>query len=166
MHLKTKLAAGLYGVVFHVAAVAFVAAAAARNKRAVPGAFWFSTLPPLLLAAFGVYVLIVGPYLARRPQGRGRVFYDSAVGMFAEVPVVVTTCALYGALTAVLAPSGSGSFASDAAQAVLYALLWCGAFFTQILVLGNAAGLVGWVVLKKLAERGIEPARTPTPKDA
>jgi hypothetical protein len=42
---------------------------------------------------------------------------------------------------------------------MLFAFLWTfGSFFTQILVVGNAAGLIGFLVLKKLGERGIKAA--------
>jgi hypothetical protein len=154
MPRSNKLWAGLYGVAFHLLAVVVVAAVAARNQVEISSRFWWTTVPPLLVAAFVVYALLVGPYLPRRPTTKGAVLYDSAVGMFAELGIVVGTAVLYGLVAPAAAADRSGSYLADAASTALFAFLWTfGSFFTQILVVGNTAGLVGFVLLKRLAAR-------------
>jgi hypothetical protein len=159
MPRSNKLWAGLYGVAFHLVAVAVVAFVAARNRVEISSTFWLTTVPPVLVAAFVTYALLVGPYLPKRPTTKGAVLYDSVVGMFAELTLVIGTCLIYGLVASALAERGSGSFLADAASTMLFAFLWTfGSFFTQILVVGNAAGLIGFLVLKKLGERGIKAA--------
>ena len=84
------------------------------------------------------------------------------MGMFAELTIVVGTCILYGLFAPALGTGGSGSYLGEAASTAVFAFLWTfGSFFTQMLVAGNTAGLVGWVVLKQLAKRGIHTSPPP-----
>jgi hypothetical protein len=111
-----------------------------------------------------VYAFVVGPYLPRRPTTKGAVLFDSAVGMFAECALVVLTAILYAFIASARAPVGGGigPYFADVASTALFAFLWSfGSFITQILVVGNAAGLVGWWVLKRLARRA--PPASPAP---
>lgn len=145
---------GLYGVLFHVLVVAAVAWVGHRNRAEIPLAFWVQAVPALFAAAFAVYALVVGPYVPRRPAGKGAVLFDSAVGMFAETAVFVLTAFAYAALTSIpaLREGGLGAYAAGVANGTFFAILWSfGSFFLQILVVGNAAGLVGWWLLGKLA---------------
>lgn len=161
MPRSTKLWAGLYGVAFHAVVVLVLVWIAVKNQANVPAEFWWRTTPPFLVAAFVVYALLVGPYLPRRPTTKGAVFFDSAVGMLAECAIVVFTAIVYAFVTARGGGEGAGGYLANAASTALFAFLWSfGSFITQILVIGNAAGLVGWWVLKKRASRA-PPASTP-----
>lgn len=154
MPRSTKLWAGLYGLAFHLIVIAVLVWIAAKNQANVPAAFWWTTAPPFLLASFAVYALLVGPYLPRRPTTKGAVFLDSAVGMIAECTVVVLTAILYAFVVAARGDAPSGGYLGDVASTAAFAFLWSfGSFFTQILVVGNAAGLIGWLVIKKISER-------------
>jgi len=155
MNERPKLWAGLYGAAFHVVVAAGVAGVALRNEANIPPSFYAMTVPPLLLAAFLVYAFVVGAYLPRRPTTRGAVFLDSAVGMMAEIAVITLAGILYGALVTVIAPpEGAPGFFAAFGNAAFVAVFWAlSEVFTHVLVIGNAAGLVGYVLLKKLAER-------------
>jgi hypothetical protein len=146
---------GLYGVLFHVVVTGVVAWVGHRNQAGIPGSFWVQAVPPFLVAALAVYALVVAPYVPRRSTTKGAVFFDSAVGMFAEAAVFVLAAFLYAAL--VSAPAfghGLSAYATAVASTTFFGILWAfGSFFLQILVVGNAAGLVGWWVLKKIAAR-------------
>lgn len=146
---------GLYGLAFHVLVVAAVAWTGHRNRAGIPATFWLEAVPPFLAAALAVYALVVAPYVPRRATTRGAVLFDSAVGMFAETAVFVLAAFLYGVVAAApAAREGIGAWASSATSMTYFAVLWSfGSFFLQILVVGNAAGLVGWWVLKRLAAR-------------
>jgi hypothetical protein len=151
----TRLSVGLYGLLFHAAVVGAVAWVGHRNQAGIPARFWPVAVPPFLAAAFAVYAVVVAPYVPRRATTRGAVLFDSAVGMFAETAVFVLAAFLYAVIDAgPAAREGLGAWASAAARTTFFAVLWSfGSFFLQILVVGNAAGLVGWWVLKRRATR-------------
>lgn len=155
MHERPRLWAGLYGAAFHVVVAAVVAGVTNRNQANVPTSFFALAVPPLLAASFLVYALVVGSYLPRRPTTRGALFLDSAVGMMAEIAVVTLAGVLYGALVALRAPAESSpGFLTAFGSAAFVAVFWTlSEVFTHVLVVGNAAGLLGFVLLKKLAER-------------
>jgi F0F1-type ATP synthase membrane subunit c/vacuolar-type H+-ATPase subunit K len=154
MRSKLKLAVGAYGLVFHAVVAAALVGIAAKNRAPIPTLFWTITIPALLFAAFVIYALAVSPYVARRVQRRGAVFYDALVGMAAEPAIVALTALVYGLVGASAAGGGLRVFANELAARAQLAMLWSFAnFMTQILVIGNAAGFVGFVVLKRLAQR-------------
>jgi hypothetical protein len=158
MRTKLRLLVGAYGVLFHAVVAGAVLAIALKNRAPISALFWSITIPALLLSAFVVYAFAVAPYVARREQRKGAVFFDALVGMAAEPAVVALTALLYGVVAASAATSatggGAGAFAAELASRAQLALLWSFAnFMTQILVIGNAAGFVGFVVLKRLAAR-------------
>jgi hypothetical protein len=152
----TRLSVGLYGLLFHVAVVGAVAWVGHRNRAGIPARFWLEAVPPFLAAAFAVYAVVVAPYVPRRATTKGAVLFDSAVGMFAEVAVFVLAAFLYAVIDAgPAARDGLGAWAAAAARTTFFAVLWSfGSFLLQILVVGNAAGLLGWWVLKRRAARG------------
>lgn len=159
---RPKLFAALYGVAFHAVAAAVVALVAWKNRTGIPASFFATTVPPLLVAAAAVYAIVVGPYLPRRTTTRGAVFFDSAVGMMAEIGVVTLTGILYGALVALFSPLDGVGFLATAANTAFVAVFWAlSEVFTQVLVVGNAAGLLLWLLLKKLAERRARAAAAP-----
>jgi hypothetical protein len=151
----TRLSVGLYGLLFHAAVVGIAAWVGQRNQAGIPARFWLEAAPPFLAAAFAVYAVVVAPYVPRRATTRGAVLFDSVVGMLAETAVFVLAALLHGAAAAAPAARGGlGAWASAWAATSAFAILWAfGSFFLQILVVGNAAGLVGWWVLKRLAAR-------------
>jgi hypothetical protein len=152
----TRVSVGLYGLLFHAAVVGAVAWVGHRNQAGIPARFWVETVPPFLAAAFAVYAAVVTTYVQRRATARSAVLFDSAVGMFAEIAVFVLAAFLYAVTNAgPAARDGLAAWASAAARTTFFAVLWAfGSFFLQILVVGNAAGLVGWWVLKRRAGRG------------
>lgn len=144
-----RLRAALYGLLFHVV----VAAVAVATQRQVPASFWAVAIPVLLFSSFLVYLLLVGPYLARRKGGRGAVLFDCAVGMLAECVVAIVAAALYGATVAV-ASGGAGGLAAALGQSMLLAIFFMLAtLLTHVLAIGNAAGLIGWVLIEKVLAR-------------
>ena len=110
-------------------------------------------MPLLLVAAAAVYALVIGPYLARRDPGkRWVVLNDCLLGMLAECAVVTVFALLHGVIAALpaLPEAGAGGFLVAAAANASFALLYALAnFMDQILVIGNAAGLVGWWLLRR-----------------
>lgn len=147
-----KLWAALYGLAFHAVVAAVVIWTAARNQADIPTSFWWSAVPPFLVAAAAVYAFVVGPYLPRRPTTRSALLWDSSIGMLAEVCVLAATSILFAFTTSTGAlAGGAGAYlvavASRATSAFLFSV---GSFFLQLLVVGNAAGLLGFWVLKKV----------------
>jgi hypothetical protein len=72
--------------------------------------------------------------------------------MFAELAVVAFTAAAFGVIDAVTA--AEGVTAASVGNHVLFVFLYAvGNFLTQILVIGNLAGLIGWVLLKRRAPK-------------
>lgn len=159
MRLPIRVWAGLYGLAFHAAAVVLALWTAKRNQADIPASFWWTAVPPLLVAAFVVYVAIVGPYVPRRPSHRMTVFYDCVVTMLAEVAILALTSVLYALLVSRGAlSSGAGAYLGTAANMTAFAFLWTlGSFFMQVLVIGNAAGFLGWWVMKKVNARRAAP---------
>lgn len=157
MRLKPKLAVGLYGLLFHAVVVAVVVGIAVKNRAPIEPTFWLAAVPSLLVAAFVVYALAVSAYVARREQRKGAVLFDALVGMVAEPAIVALTALGYGLAAAIAgAQAGAGGFLGELGNRAVFGFLYAIAnFLTQILVIGNAAGFVGFVVLKKLAARGL-----------
>lgn len=154
MRLPNRVWAGLFGLAVHVIVI-FAALWNTQSLADVPARFWTTMALPFLAAAFVVYALLVGSYLPKRPTHRGAVFFDSAVGMFAELGVVVLTAVLYAFVSSTAALSeGLGAYFGAVANNTLFGFLWAlGSFFMQILIVGNAAGFVGWWVMKRVNAR-------------
>jgi hypothetical protein len=157
MRANSKLAVGLYGLLFHAVVVAVVVAIALKNRAAIEPLFWAVAVPSLLVAAFVVYALAVSRYVARRDaQRKGVVFFDALVGMAAEPAIVALTALGYGLFAAVADAQAGAGYLGALGNRTAFGFLYAVAnFMTQILVIGNAAGLVGFVVLKKLAARSV-----------
>ena len=155
MRLPNRVWVGLYGLAFHAAAVALALWTAKRNQADIPAGFWWTVVPPLLVAAFAVYAIVVAPYVPKRPTTRMLVFYDCVVAMLGEVAILALTSILYALLASRGAlPSGIGAYLGAAVNATALAFLWTiGSFFLQVLVIGNAAGFLGWWVMKKVNSR-------------
>lgn len=161
MRLPIRVWAGLYGLAFHAVAVGLAVWTARRNQAVIPETFWWQIVPPLLLAAFVVYALVAGAYLPKRPDRKGAVFFDSIIGMAAELGIAALTSILYAFVAAAGAfAHGFGAYLSAAGSMTLFAFLWLLAgrnSLVTLLVVGNAAGLVGWWVLKKVSARRAAP---------
>ena len=150
MASATRLETGLYGAVFHGVVGGALVAIATWNRAPIPERFWAIALPCAVVVGGLVYLVAVAPYANRRVYRKGSVFTDSAVGMFAELAVVAFTALFYGLIDA--ATAAESVTAAALGQHVLYVFLYAvGNFLTQILVIGNLAGLVGWVLLKRRA---------------
>lgn len=147
--------AALYGFAFHAAVIAIMIGLALWNRAPLVPGVLARGIPILLLSATVLYWFIVGPYLPSRSKRKGAVFADSAIGMMVELAVVTMTSILYALVATLPALAGGlGAFGGAFFSTAAYTLLWMfGSFFIQTLVIGNAAGLVGWLVLKKLEER-------------
>jgi hypothetical protein len=150
-----RLRVGLYGLVFHAVVVLGALAVAAANRAPIHARFWAIAAPALLVAAFAMYALVVAPYVARRTVKRGVAFLDAAIGMAVEPAVAILATVLFSTISAGPAlGDGAAAYAATLGGQLYLALLWLVAnFATQILVLGNAAGLVGFLLLKRLAAR-------------
>ncbi len=146
---------GLYGLAFHAAAAALELWTAKRNQADVSAGFWWTVVPAVLVAAFVVYALVVAPYVPRRPAHKMVVFYDCVVAMLGEVAILALTSVLYGLLVSRGALSdGVGAYLLAAASTTSLAFLFVlASFFTRVLVWGNAAGFLGWFVMKKVNAR-------------
>ena len=157
----SRLRVGVFGILFHASMIALIAILAAARGEPF-SEFWLVFLPVLLLASFLVYALVVWPYAARRTRRRGVVLYDSAVGMLAEIVIAVVTAVLMAAVhaTPVLRGAGASAYAGAVAEGTLHGLLWTlSDFFIQVLIVGNAAGIAGWYVFERSAQRGPSPAQ-------
>ncbi len=152
---STRLRVGLFGLLFHAIVIAGALGIAATNRAPMHARFWAVAAPALLVAAFAMYAVVVAPYVARRAAKRGVAFLDAAIGMAVEPAIVILATVLFSAISAGPAlRDGAAAFAATLGGHVHLGLLWLAAnFMTQILVIGNAAGFVGFLVLKRLAER-------------
>jgi hypothetical protein len=159
----TRLQVGLYGFVFHLAAAGLFALKAARTPGGDPRAL-IGPAAAAAVAALVVYALLVAPYAQKRfgSTRKGVALYDFLIGMLAELAVVAVAALLFGAASTAggLASAGAGGWLAAAGRTTAFAFLWIIATaMTEVLVLGNAAGFVGFIVLKKLAARRGAPAK-------
>jgi hypothetical protein len=148
-----KLKVGLYGAAVNVAAVLGILLFSAVRGGGVGFNAYFSALPVLSAAAFVVYYFVVSAYVAKRPGIQNPVFFDSLVGMLAELIIITLGVVLHSVWMSILEMQGWDfmAFAADLATGILMNFLWIFAtFMIHILVIGNIAGLVGWYVLKKV----------------
>lgn len=155
-----RVLVGLFGLVFHALVVAAYLGVARSNRAPIDARFWTVGTLCLLPAAFTAYALLVTPYVARRNQKRGVAFLDAAIGMAVEPAIAILATVLFSLVSARPAlRDGAAAFAATLAGHTYVGLLWLAAnFTTQILVLGNAAGFLGFLVLKLLATRAARTA--------
>jgi hypothetical protein len=156
MKNRVKLKVGLFGAAVNAAvilAVSFFSLIARDRSEAV---LYLSAMPVLAVSAFIVYYAVVSSYVAKRAGIANPVFFDSLVGMLAEIIIVTvgTSCySLWNTLSN-LPGKGLSAFAPDFAAGFLVNILWVfGMFMVHILIAGNIAGLAGWVLLKKYGLR-------------
>lgn len=155
--MRTPLrVAAVYGLLFHAVVAAIVVWVARSHRARIEPGFWWVAVPLVLAAGAGGFALVAGPYLRRRnDRRRGVVLVDALVGMLAECVTVVQLALLFGAVAAARTGGGAAAalaaFASNASFVALYA---AASFLEQILVVGNAAGLVGWWLLKRAGRVG------------
>jgi len=163
-----RLTVGLFGLVYHLAVAALLATKAARSTQGDPGAVVAPTVA-VALAAFVVYALVVTPY-ARKRYGtakKGVVFFDFLVGMVVEVAVVAVAALMYALYAAApaFAAQGVTAYLSGVLRGTALAFLWAiGPAMTEVLAVGNGAGVLGYVLLKKLAGRGDRGAAAAAPR--
>ena len=153
-----KLKVGLYGAAVNVAAVLGILLFSAVRGGGVGFNAYFSGLPVLSAAAFVVYYFVVSAYVAKRPGIQNPVFFDSLVGMLAELITVTLGAVLHGVGASISAVQGRGltAFAADLTAGILMNLLFVfGTFMIHILVIGNIAGLVGWYLLTKVSPKDL-----------
>jgi hypothetical protein len=152
-----RLTVGLFGLVYHLAVAGLLAAKASRSAHGDAGAIVGPTVA-VGVAAFLVYALVVTPY-ARKRYGtakKGIVFFDFLIGMVVEVAVVAVAALLYALFAAspAFAAQGVAGYLSGVLRGTALAFLWAvGTAMTELLAVGNGAGFLGYVVLKKLAAR-------------
>lgn len=145
-----KLTIGFYGAVVNFTAVLGALVFSALRNNGSLGADLFAA-PLLAVSGFLVYYFIVSSYVEKRSGAGNPVYFDSLVGMLAELVIVTLSVVIYSAFTA-FANSAGGieAFAAGLAANIMVNLLWVLALFmVHILLLGNAAGLLGWYLLKK-----------------
>jgi hypothetical protein len=153
----TRLTVGLFGLVFHAAVAGLLAAKAAASPQADLGALVGPSVA-LAAAAFVVYALLVTPYARKRfgTAKKGIVFFDFLIGMLSEIAVVALAALLYAIPSAAgaFAASGVTGYLANLVRTTALAFLWVvGTAMTEVLAVGNGAGFVGFIVLKKLAAR-------------
>ena len=165
MKSVTRLSVGLFGFLFHLLAAGMLAAKAARSPAAELGAV-AGPAAAVAIAAFIVYALLVTRYARKRfgSATKGVVLYDFLVGMLVEVPVIAAAALLYAipSAAATFADAGVIGYLWNVLRTAVLGFLWAvGTAMTEILVVGNGAGFVGYVVLKKLAAREARTAAAP-----
>jgi|SRR3990172_4671374 len=140
-----------YGALFHLGAACFFGFQAARQEGAplgalaVPGA-------ALVVAGVVVYATLVASYVPRRGRRKGTAAWDAAVGILAECVVVVVAsllAAVPGGVHQVVSVGLAAGLAALAEQSVANALWVFAMAATHVLVVGNAAGLLGWLLLER-----------------
>ncbi len=153
MTRRLRLLSALYGALFHAVVAGVVLAVAVAKRVEVPAAFWAAAAPAMMVAGGLVYASLVAGYVARRSVRRNALFYDSLIGMMAEVAVLAVTSVLYAVIVSggALVDEGPLGYLAAVASAAVVGFLWAaGSFLLQVLVVGNAAGLVGWWTMEKL----------------
>jgi hypothetical protein len=148
-----KLKIGLFGAIINVVVVIGILTFSAVTRGNVGFNVYLSVLPLLAVSAFVVYYFIVSSYVVKRTAIPKPFFYDSLVGMLAELIIVTLGVVCYSVWTSLVHMHGRdwGVVASDISSGILVNLLWLFAIFmVHILIVGNIAGLVGWYLLKKM----------------
>jgi hypothetical protein len=147
-----KLKIGFFGAAVNAVVVTGILFfSAATHDRSVFGAY-LTAVPLLALSAFVVYYFVVSSYVVKRAGIQKPVFFDSLVGMLAELIIATLAAVCYSVWSSLSNIAGRelGAFASDLATGILMNLLWVFAMFmVHILIVGNIAGLAGWYLLKK-----------------
>ncbi len=147
-----KFRIGFYGAAVNIVVVAgmlFFSPAARGNSGFGEYAL---ALSMLALSAFVVYYFVVSSYALKRAGLQKPVFYDSLVGMLAELIIATLGTVCYSLWTTFPNIQGMpfGVIVSELATGILMNLLWIFALFmVHILIVGNIAGLAGWYLLSK-----------------
>lgn len=142
---------GFYGFLFHVVVIAAFLAARTLRGEQLGADLLFVAVPMLLLSSFLVYAFAVSKYVERRQGTQRSALADSLVGMLAECMIFTLAAAFAGLFEGVRrGPTAESGFWSALLTPVIMNILWAYAtFFVHILLIGNAAGLVGWFLMKK-----------------
>jgi hypothetical protein len=147
-----KLKTGLFGAAVNAAVILGVSLYSGLARDRSEAVLYLSAIPVLAVSAFVVYYVVVSSYVAKRSGIVNPVFFDSLVGMLAEIIIVTVGTSCYSLWNTLSNMSGKGlsAFANDFAAGFLVNILWVfGLFMVHILIAGNIAGLVGWGLLKK-----------------
>jgi hypothetical protein len=153
-----KLKIGLFGAAVNVVVIIGILYFSAVTRGNVEFSGYLSVLPILAVSAFVVYYFVVSSYVVKRAGIQKPVFFDSLVGMLAELIIVTLGTLCYSAAITLSNMHGMDLrvFASDIATGILVNLLWVFAMFmVHILIVGNIAGLVGWYLLSKIDPKSL-----------
>jgi hypothetical protein len=152
-----KWKVGLFGVAINIGAVIWVLfTAVVRGGAELRN--YLLVVPMLAASAFVVYYFIVSSYVVKRAGIQKPVFFDSLVGMLAELIIVTLGTLCYSVWFSLLNMHGKDfqAFAADLTTGILVNLLWVFAMFmVQILLVGNIAGLAGWFLMKKAVTKSL-----------
>jgi hypothetical protein len=151
-----KLKIGLFGAAVNVVVIIGMLLFSAGTRGGAGFSSYLSALPLLAVSAFVVYYFIVSSYVVKRAGIQKPFFFDSLVGMLAELIIVTCAAACYSLWLTLSNMHGRdiGLLASDLATGILVNLLWVFALFlVHILLVGNLAGITGWYLLKKIGPK-------------
>jgi len=152
-----KWKVGLFGAAVNIGAVIWALfTAVVRGDAELRN--YLLIVPMLAASAFVVYYFVVSSYVVKRAGIRNPVFFDSLVGMLAELIVVTVGTLCYSVWFSLLNMHGLDlhTFAADLTTGILVNLLYVFAMFmVQILLVGNIAGLAGWFLLKKVDPKSL-----------
>jgi len=156
MNMKLKI--GLFGAAINVIVVMVILLFSASTRGSGEIRAYLSALPMLAISAFVVYYFVVSSYVVKRKGMQKPVFFDSLVGMLAELIIVTLGAVCYSVWSSLSNLQGKDfrGLASDLTTGILVNLLWVFAMFmVHILIVGNIAGLAGWFLLKKIGPKGL-----------
>lgn len=153
-----KLKIGFFGAAVNAVVVIVILFFSAVSRGTPVISTYLSAVPVLAVSAFVVYYFVVSSYVVKRAGIEKPFFLDSLVGMLAELIIVTlgTVCySLWNTLSN-MQERNVGAFSTDLAAGILVNLLWVFAMFmVHILIVGNIAGFVGWLVLKKIDPKSL-----------
>jgi hypothetical protein len=153
-----KLKIGLFGAAINIVVIIGMLLFSAISRGGAGFNAYLSALPLLAASAFVVYYFIVSSYVAKRAGIQNPFFFDSLVGMLAELIIVTggTVCYSVWMTLANMQNRDPAVLASDLMTGILVNLLWIFAMFTvHILIAGNLAGIAGWYLLKKIRVKNL-----------
>jgi hypothetical protein len=155
--ISMKLKIGLFGAAVNtVGVIGILFFSGARDTSLF--SVYLSAIPMLAFPAFVIYYFVVSSYVVKREGIEKPVFFDSLVGMLAQLIIVTVAAFCYSLWHTISNMPGHdlGAFASDLAAGVLMNMLWVfGMFMVHILIVGNIAGLLGWQLLKKIDRKSL-----------
>jgi hypothetical protein len=151
-----KLKIGLFGAAVNVVVIIGMLLFSAVTRGGAGFSSYLSALPLIAVSAFFVYYFIVSSYVVKRAGIQKPFFFDSLVGMLAELIIITCAAVCYSLWLTLSNMHGRdiGTLASDLATGILVNLLWVFALFlVHILLAGNLAGITGWYLLKKIGSK-------------